>query len=52
MVTEEDLALGGGYTMQYTDYVSQNGTLEINVTPINLIKKRISAYELQVHPAQ
>ena len=43
MVTEDDLTLGGGHTMQYTDHVSQNYTTETyiilltNVTPINLI---------------
>ena len=42
---EDDLTLGGGHTMQYTDHVSQKSTLETyitllaNVTPINLIKK-------------
>ena len=28
VVTEEDRTLGGGYTMQYTDCVSQKCTLE------------------------
>ena len=43
MVTEEDMTLGGGHTLQYTDHVSQNCTLETyiilltNATPINLI---------------
>ena len=41
---EEDLTLGGGHTMQYTDRASQKHTLETsmilltNVTPINLTK--------------
>ena len=44
MVTE-DLTLGSGHTMQYTDNSLQNCTLETYiilltiVTPINLIKK-------------
>ena len=44
MVIEDDLNLGGGHTMQYTDHVSEKYTLETymilltNVTPINLIK--------------
>ena len=28
MVMKEDLTLGGGHTMQYTDAVSQTSTLE------------------------
>ena len=42
MVTEDDLTLGGGHKMQYTDHVSYNCTLEIciilltNVTLIHL----------------
>ena len=42
MVMEDDLTLGGGHTMQYTDHVSYKCMLEtyifvlINVTPINL----------------
>ena len=46
MVTENDLALGGGHTMQYTDHVTQKCTLETyiillnNVTPINLIQNK------------
>ena len=41
----EDLTLGGGHTMQYTDAVSQKCTLETyiflltNVTSTHLIKK-------------
>ena len=44
MSMEGDLILGGEHTMQYTDDVLQNCTLEIyimlltSVTPINLIK--------------
>ena len=44
-MTEEGLILGGRHTMQYTDHVPQNCTLETymvllsNVTPINLIKE-------------
>ena len=43
MVTEGDLTLGDGHTMQYTDHLSQKCTPEIyivllsNVTPINSI---------------
>ena len=43
MVMEDDLTLGGGHTVQYTDDVSQNYTLETciisstNVTPTNLL---------------
>ena len=43
MVTEDDLRLGGGHTMQYTDGVSWKCTPETymvlltNVTPINLM---------------
>ena len=43
MVTEDDLTLESGHTMQYTDHVSQKCTLEtyvillINITPINVI---------------
>ena len=43
MVMEDDLTLGGGHTMQYTDHVSQKCALELyiilltNITPINLI---------------
>ena len=43
----EDLTWGGEHTIQYTDDVSQNCTLEayiillINVTPINVIKVKI-----------
>lgn len=48
MATEENLTLGDGYMMQYTDDRSQNCTFKIyitlftnmNVTPIYLIKKR------------
>ena len=42
MVIEEDLTLGGGHTVQYTDHVSQKCTPEDyiivlpNATPINL----------------
>ena len=42
---EEDLTLGDGNTMQYTDDISWNCTLEIymvvstTVTPVNLIIK-------------
>ena len=32
MVVEEDLTLGGGHTMQYTDDVSHKCTLETYVT--------------------
>ena len=45
LVTEGDLTLGGGHTMQCTDHGSQKctretcGTLLTNVTPINFIKK-------------
>ena len=45
MVTQEDLTLGGGYTMRYTEDVSQNCTLKTytilltNITPINLTVK-------------
>ena len=44
MVREEDLILCGEHTIQYTDNVLQNYTLETyiilltNVTPINSIK--------------
>ena len=44
MVTEDDLTLGGGHTIQYTDHVSQKSIVEIyvilltNVTSINLNK--------------
>ena len=44
MVTEGDVTLGGGHTMQYTGDVSQNCTREtsiivlINATPVNVIK--------------
>ena len=31
MVMKEDLLLGGGYTMQYTDHVSENCTLKIYI---------------------
>ena len=41
MVTEDDLTLGGGRTMQCTDGVSQNCTLEPNVTAINLMFKNL-----------
>ena len=40
---ENDLAFGGGHTMQYTDHVSQTRIPEIyiilltNVTPIHLM---------------
>lgn len=43
MVTKEELTLGGGHTMQYTDHVSWTCTLETyvilftNGTPIHLI---------------
>ena len=46
MVMEGDLILGGKYSMQYTDDVLQNCTLETyiillaNVTPINIILKK------------
>ena len=42
MAKEDDLTLGGGHTMQYTDHVSQKCPLDTymvlltNVTPINL----------------
>ena len=45
MVIEEDLTSGGEHTIQYTDDISQNCSLETyiilltNVTPINLILK-------------
>lgn len=45
MVIEDDLTLAGGYTMQYTEHISKECTLETykilltNVTPTNLIKK-------------
>ena len=45
MVTEDDLTLGGGHTLQCTGHVSQKYMLEtyiillINVAPINLILK-------------
>ena len=48
MVTEDDLTLGGGHTIQYTDDASSNCALEIyiilftDVTPINKIKNKIS----------
>ena len=32
MVTEGDLTLGDGHTMQYTDHVSQKCTLETYMT--------------------
>ena len=44
MATEGDLTLGGKHTIQYTDDVLQNCTLETdiilltNLTPISLIK--------------
>ena len=44
MVTEDELTLGGGHTMQYTDHVSQECTLDAymtlltNVTPIHITK--------------
>ena len=31
MMTEDDLTLGGGHTIQYTDHVSQKCTLEMYV---------------------
>ena len=43
-LTEGDLALGGEHTIQYTDDVLQNCTLEtciilpVSATPLNLIK--------------
>ena len=43
-VMEEDLTLGGGHTMRYTDLVSQNCTpethinLSTGVAPMNVIK--------------
>ena len=43
MVTEDDLTVGGGHTMQYTGHVSYKCTLEThmilltNVTTMNLI---------------
>ena len=46
MLTEDDLTLGGGHTMQYIDDISQNCTLGTyiivltNVAPVNLILKR------------
>ena len=48
MVTENDLALGGGHTVQHTDPVSQKcalGTyaaLLSSLAPIHLIKKRLT----------
>ena len=45
MVMEEDLTLGGGHTMQYTDHILNKCTLDTymilltNVTTINLILK-------------
>ena len=48
MLTEEDLTLGGGHTMQYRHYVSQQKCiletyiiLLTNVAPINLINPLI-----------
>ena len=44
MLTEHDLTLGGGYSMQYTDHVSQTCTLKTYIillttaTPINFKK--------------
>ena len=44
MVTKDELSLGGGHTVRYTEHVTQKCTLETyiilltNVTPINLIK--------------
>ena len=44
MVMEDDLTLGGGHTLQYTDDVSQKCTLETymillaNASPINVNK--------------
>ena len=44
MVTEDDLTLDGGHTIQYTDHTSQKCTLETyvilstNVIPINFLK--------------
>ena len=46
MVKGDDLTLGGGHPMQYTNNVSYKCTLDIymilltNVIPINLIKKK------------
>ena len=51
MVTEDDLTLVGGYTMQYTGHASQKYILETyiillnNVTLINLIKKKIQYFK-------
>lgn len=45
MGMKDDLTLGDGQTMQYTDYVSQKCTVETymtllaNVTPINLFNE-------------
>ena len=46
MVTEDDVTLGAGHTIQYADHVSQKCTLETyiilltHVTPLNLIFKK------------
>ena len=46
MVKEDDLTLGGGHTMQYTDYLSQKCRLETymtlltNASQIYLIKEK------------
>ena len=59
MVTEEDLTLGGGHRIQYTDDVSKlyTGHLCIvltSVTPINIIFKKWSdsIYNLRIISAE
>ena len=47
MVKEDDVHLSGGQTMQHTDHISWQCTLETyitvltNVTPTNLIKTKV-----------
>ena len=53
MVMEEDLSLGSKHTVQYTDHVLQNLTLETyiillaNVTLINCIKKENQRFSIK-----
>ena len=51
MVTEEDLILGNGHTMQYLDDVLQNCTSKAyiisltNVTPIKINKENLRVFK-------
>lgn len=42
MVTEEDLTLGGGHTVQYTDNVSQNCTLKTYIILLSNITSKFN----------